>query len=825
MPGSEKQTNPSQNGTDGFESGPAPSPRGPSADWLAKLRESDPGWDEPAFSAKADATARPHDPAIISEQTMGTPHAITTFMPEAEAEADPFIAEDEAAEAGDPPARRRTVALAGLGVAAIVWLGAVIWTLVNPAAGERLVPVLLAIASLSVPLVLIAALAILLLLGARRDDAAARARADAQARAGQAQALIGHAAQASARLGDVQAQFVTQTRSVAATADQSAAAILDAMRAMQGQSTRLDQGASTVIATLTTLDTRIAAMTDALPRLEDRLATLGETLSRLGGELGQRHDALDEQLQATALIAEEARVQLVDSGTQLAGQLDVLKTGAQQAGDELANMSELSSARVDLTLDRVKSVMNAVGQHIEAQGQALDQLVEASRAGLESTAGQALDQYAGHCRKVESLLTALDARLTEQADKSGTWLNETASGVGALADQFDTLERSALARTAALSTTITQLSEETGRLTATLGEGHSGADGLIQRAETLLVALDSGIRELDESVPNALGRVESRLDTLQERIRATGPGIETVEAVAAGVVSQLHESDQLARSHAATMTEAVEQSQAALTAQTRQIEALAAALAAAGEDMARLGETAGPRMIEALLRVRETADAAATRARSAIGEAIPQAAQALGAASEQAMEQAVSKSVAAHIERLSLVADDAVKAAHRATDELARRMESLASTSKALEESLAEKDEQVDGQGREQMAQRSAHLIAALNEHAIDVGKWLDRDVTDAEWAAYLKGEQGLFARRALKLATSAEAKQIHLIYTSDADFRENVNRYVHDFEALLRTVLATREGSMIALTMVSSDIGKLYVALAQAIDRLRPQA
>src|SRR5690606_23303211 len=135
-------------------------------------------------------------------------------------------------------------------------------------------------------------------------------------------------------------------------------------------------------------------------------------------------------------------------------------------------------------------------------------------------------------------------------------------------------------------------------------------------------------------------------------IRATAPGIETVEAVAAGVVSQLHESDQLARSHAATMTEAVEQSQAALTAQTRQIEALAAALAAAGEDMTGLGETAGPRMIAALLRVRETADAAATRARSAIGEAIPQAAQALGAASEHAMEQAVSKSVAAQIERL-----------------------------------------------------------------------------------------------------------------------------------------------------------------------------
>ncbi len=48
------------------------------------------------------------------------------------------------------------------------------------------------------------------------------------------------------------------------------------------------------------------------------------------------------------------------------------------------------------------------------------------------------------------------------------------------------------------------------------------------------------------------------------------------------------------------------------------------------------------------------------------------------------------------------------------------------------------------------------------------------------------------------------------------------MNRYIHDFEALLRRVMNTREGTPIATTMLSSDAGKLYVALAQAIERLR---
>ena len=48
------------------------------------------------------------------------------------------------------------------------------------------------------------------------------------------------------------------------------------------------------------------------------------------------------------------------------------------------------------------------------------------------------------------------------------------------------------------------------------------------------------------------------------------------------------------------------------------------------------------------------------------------------------------------------------------------------------------------------------------------------------------------------------------------------MNRYIHDFEAMLRRVLADRDGSTLGVTLLSSDMGKLYVALAQAIERLR---
>jgi hypothetical protein len=38
----------------------------------------------------------------------------------------------------------------------------------------------------------------------------------------------------------------------------------------------------------------------------------------------------------------------------------------------------------------------------------------------------------------------------------------------------------------------------------------------------------------------------------------------------------------------------------------------------------------------------------------------------------------------------------------------------------------------------------------------------------------------------------------------------------------MLRNILATRDGTPLSVTLLSSDTGKLYVALAQAIERLR---
>ena len=122
----------------------------------------------------------------------------------------------------------------------------------------------------------------------------------------------------------------------------------------------------------------------------------------------------------------------------------------------------------------------------------------------------------------------------------------------------------------------------------------------------------------------------------------------------------------------------------------------------------------------------------------------------------------------------------------------------------------------------EDFARRVSLLMDSMHSASIDVQKILSDEVDEKAWGAYLKGNRGVFTRRAVRLIGGTESRAIAAHYESDPEFQLSVNRYVHDFEAMLRRVLAERDGGMIAVTLMSSDMGKLYVALAQGIERRR---
>jgi hypothetical protein len=135
-----------------------------------------------------------------------------------------------------------------------------------------------------------------------------------------------------------------------------------------------------------------------------------------------------------------------------------------------------------------------------------------------------------------------------------------------------------------------------------------------------------------------------------------------------------------------------------------------------------------------------------------------------------------------------------------------------------VEQARERAQEQVDND----FSRRAALIADSLKSNAIDIATALSGDVADTAWAAYLRGDRGIFTRRAVSLLEAGDVRAIQQLFERDDAFRDHVSRYIHDFEALLRQVLSTRDGNALGVTILSSDMGKLYVALAQGIERLR---
>jgi len=220
--------------------------------------------------------------------------------------------------------------------------------------------------------------------------------------------------------------------------------------------------------------------------------------------------------------------------------------------------------------------------------------------------------------------------------------------------------------------------------------------------------------------------------------------------------------------------------------------------------------------------VRDAAAHAADRAREAIAGVIPESAANLSAAARAALEHAVQATVAEQLRDVERVAVRAVEAAHQASERLTRQMLTIGQSASALESHIERTTASQRQHDSDEFARKVALLIDSMHSASIDVGKILADEIDDKNWTAYLKGNRGVFTRRAARLLGGGETRAIASHYEAEPDFAASVNRYVADFEAMLRRVMAERDGGMMAVTLMSSDVGKLYAALATAVDRKR---
>ena len=453
---------------------------------------------------------------------------------------------------------------------------------------------------------------------------------------------------------------------------------------------------------------------------------------------------------------------------------------------------------------------------------------------------QAVARLAHRLDDNSKLLAEQSDRLLRAGEDSALRMAELSAGMRTgtetLGRQADRLEHAAATAKTDIRTLIEDLPAAETRIEGIAARIHAVGQDTGQQA----AMLDAALAGLAAQAHAAAGQADEAARRLAQRIQeveeagavtetrieeASGRMISAIDTAYNGATAAVEQTRKSIEAQGDSMLALIDQAAAIetrLSGAGDQARALEAAITEARARTDAVADEAGPRLVEALLRVRDTANQAAEHARETLGEVIPDAAASLGSASRDAIRQTIGNEVEARMAELSAAADRALEAARKAGGALDDQMRAIGEKAAAIEARHAETRALEATEDENLFAPRVALLIEALNSTAIDVAKILSNDVTDRAWAKYLKGDRSVFTRRAVRLVNATEIKEIARHYDEDGEFREQVNRYIHDFEAMLRRALASRDGTPLSVTLLSSDAGKLYVALAQAIERLR---
>jgi hypothetical protein len=738
------------------------------------------------------------------------------------AAAEPVEQWEEAEDLGSP--RRGPGLLIGglLAVVALAWIAGLGWALAQATPAQGFQPLRLAawIGLASAPLALLATL-YLLLLRTGRLEATAYGRAAAQLRA-DSRLLQATLDGLNVSIAAARADLATHAGDIDRLGRDASARVSHAAGELGQQGAALTQTARVLDDATATARADLGVLLSDLPQAEAIARAIGEGLRESSGEADRQARALAQLLdQLTGRIRETN-----DAGTattaNLAVQMDRVGESAIAADRRMADAAETMARAIDTILGTTATSVEQTRQAVTAQNAALAAMVEQARTHLVITGEEALGTFGA---RVDELVERVDGLASglhrHDADAHGL-LTKLDERIRAVEARFAALNEKGAEQAAGMSESILSLADQADAVGRRLGGSSELADTLLGRVSQLREQAEASSAAIADTIPAALARIRLHAEHSLQAITAAGQRTEEL-ATAAGMVSErLAEADLLLDRQRSTLEEVGNRADSRIQSLHEQTATLEEMLRRADAEVQSLSEGASVRLVEALNQVRETAAQASEQARDALSSAIPRVAQRLGESASRAMTLAIAEVGKTEMASVGAVSEQAIEAARLATERLTRQLLTIAETSTAIQARIDANATDTEAHDDQSFARTVSLLIEALNSTAIDVAKIFSNEVSDEEWRAYLRGDRGIFTRRAVKLIDRADSAVIVQRYNEDTEFRDQVNRYVHDFEAVIRRVMATRDGTPIATAMLSSDTGKLYVALAQAIERLR---
>jgi hypothetical protein len=90
----------------------------------------------------------------------------------------------------------------------------------------------------------------------------------------------------------------------------------------------------------------------------------------------------------------------------------------------------------------------------------------------------------------------------------------------------------------------------------------------------------------------------------------------------------------------------------------------------------------------------------------------------------------------------------------------------------------------------------------------------------DMLWKKYYEGDKAVFMRYITRMMTETQHRQIKDLYVNNPDFNQAITRYMTEFEDMTKMVQNEDENKLLMSILIGSDIGRLYMVLADVLRR-----
>jgi len=716
----------------------------------------------------------------------------------------------------------RQVLATALALLAALWIGYTAWSAGRTLAGQPLTSPQFAqwIAVAAGPLALMG-LTWLMFGRTRRKEAERFTRSVVTMRT-EAQSLEALLEVLSQRILDSRSELTMISQHLMKLGDEATGKIGGITREFDSSSEKLKQHGEALDRAAEAARNDIAVLLDDLPRAEQTARAVAEQIRSVGNESAGKAASLGQQVSDLAERTQSAEHLISEATARLGARLAEIDAASSAATTRVGEAESIYSGTLDALLDRTSTTLEQIRSGIDVQAAAVSALVAQASSGIGKAGADAAESLAANIDHATSSLDGLTNRVAEQDRASQRMIAEIDRGLALIDQRFTELSANGDERANRFLESLTRARTELDTLAAQASTQDNAIGSLAERTTTLRESIERLASEVREGVGSAIGEAQGGADRLVETATAAKPEISwlrdaTIEAGErmAATCADIAQQHERFSALVASVDGGVEGAQSKLAE-------LASTLAQVEREATNLSAETGPALVASLVQVKEAASHAADRAREAIKAVIPETAGNLSEETAKALERVIREQVEDRLRDVENVAARAVDSARAASDRLTHQMITLGQTASALEAHIEQTSKEQREKDSEVFAKRVALLIDSMHSASIDVGKILSDEIDDRAWGAYLKGNRGVFTSRAVRLLDGSETKAIRAHYETDLEFQRSLNRYVSDFEAMLRRVLAERDGGTIAVTLMSSDMGKLYAALSHAIDKLR---